>query len=281
MSVRFSEHGNSPALFETLLASGSSPARRSDVLILSTVAAIHVAIVAFALWLSPGALPESGLLGVTTPAMILAEEYWAAPNLAETPKVGAAVRQPARRRRDLRPAGVPALAALPLPKLDKVAEAITSSALDWIDQAEEELKHATEALAAAADFSAPGNGDDSVDVARAPLTLDRLKIGPTTTHYTVAPELLNRDEIVNLLNQRYPNELRMLGRGGLTTLWLLIDQDGKARKALVFASSGHEGFDAAALDAVSVMKFSPAQNNGRTTPVWVQLPVRFQVARTY
>ena len=123
--------------------------------------------------------------------------------------------------------------------------------------------------------------DATVDVARAPLTLDRLKIGPTTTHYTVAPELLNRDEIVNLLNQRYPNELRMLGRGGLTTLWLLIDQDGNARKALVFASSGHEGFDAAALDAVSVMKFSPAQNNGRTTPVWVQLPVRFQVARTY
>ena len=281
MSVLFSEPGNSPALFETLLASGSSPARRSDVLILSTVAAIHVAIVALVLWLSPAALPVSGLLGVTTPALILTEEYWAAPNLAETPKVGPAVRQPARRRRDIRPARAPALAALPLPDVQKVAEAITTSALDWLDQAEEELKHATEALAAAADFSAPGIGDDSVEVASAPLTLDQLKIGPTATHYTVAPELLNRDEIVNMLNQRYPNELRMLGRGGLTTLWLLIDQDGKARKALVHASSGHVGFDAAALDAVSVMKFRPAQNNGRTTPVWVQLPVRFQVARAY
>ena len=281
MSVLFSDHRNSPALFETLLASGSSPAHRSDVLILSSVAVMHAAFVALVLWLSPAPLPISGLLGVTTPALILAEEYWAAPNLAETPKIGPAVREPARRRRELRPGRAPALAALPLPELDKVAEAITSSTLDWVDKAEDELKHAADALAAAADFSAPGIGDDSVEVARAPLSLDQLKVGPTATHYTVAPELLNRDEIVNMLNQRYPNELRMLGRGGLTTLWLLIDQDGKARKALVHASSGHEGFDAAALDAVSVMKFSPAQNNGRKTPVWVQLPVRFQVARAY
>jgi TonB family protein len=60
-------------------------------------------------------------------------------------------------------------------------------------------------------------------------------------------------------------------------LWLLIDETGKARKAVIRLTSGRDALDAVALSVVPSMRFSAAKNNGRKTPVWVQLPVRFRI----
>ena len=72
-----------------------------------------------------------------------------------------------------------------------------------------------------------------------------------------------------------------MASGGLTTLWLLVDKDGKARKAVLHNTSGREAFDALAIEAVPFMRFQPAVNNGKAANVWVQLPVRFRVVEEY
>jgi periplasmic protein TonB len=119
-----------------------------------------------------------------------------------------------------------------------------------------------------------GNGD-AVD---SEPSIDELRAsGPRITPYSVAPLLLNRAEIAGILRARYPEDLRMRGLGGLTTLWLLIDKNGKARKAIVQRSSGRDAFDALAIEVVPKMRFQAAINHGKAANVWVQLPVRFQV----
>ena len=101
--------------------------------------------------------------------------------------------------------------------------------------------------------------------------------GPVYTPYSAGALLLNRDEIADILRDRYPYKMRQQRLGGLTTLWLLIDKSGNPRKAVLQESSGYEVFDSLAIDVVPLMRFSPAINNGTPKNVWVQLPIRFRV----
>lgn len=131
--------------------------------------------------------------------------------------------------------------------------------------------------AALAGGSADGGGPNRVAEAGGNGGYGALAAEPAVTPYSVAPELKNRTQIARVLEDRYPPLLRDRGIGGQTVLWTFIDEEGNVIRALVKESSGHEALDETALEVVEMMRFSPAWNGGYRVPVWVAVPIRFQV----
>lgn len=106
---------------------------------------------------------------------------------------------------------------------------------------------------------------------------DDLSRAPTFTPFTVNPVLQNPGEIAGLLQKVYPSALRDAGIGGTVVMWIFLDEEGVVRNKQVRESSGYDAFDAAALEVVPMMRFSPAYNRDRRVPVWISLDVLFEV----
>jgi TonB family protein len=105
------------------------------------------------------------------------------------------------------------------------------------------------------------------------------EIGPPAfTPVTVAPRLLNNEELSRTLQRLYPTMLLSAGIGGTTTLWLRLDEAGRAVETQVKQSSGQRALDGAALQVGLRARFSPAYNRDQRVSVWVELPIVF-VAR--
>ena len=100
---------------------------------------------------------------------------------------------------------------------------------------------------------------------------------PTFTPFTVAPSLRNNDEVVRALMRNYPPLLRDAGIGGTVVVWLFVDAEGTVVKTQVHTGSGYAAFDEAALQVGEAMRFRPAQNRDVKVPVWVSLPITFEV----
>jgi len=93
----------------------------------------------------------------------------------------------------------------------------------------------------------------------------------------VEPRLKNGAEIRRLLERLYPSMLREAGIGGEVTLWVFVDEGGKAAKSQVQKSSGYPAFDNAAEQIVAQMEFSPAMNRDKPVGVWVAQRIDFKV----
>ncbi len=91
------------------------------------------------------------------------------------------------------------------------------------------------------------------------------------------PVLGNRLTISRFVERTYPGRLREQGISGTVVVRLLVAADGTTSRAAV-VSSTHPGFHAAALEAVTRMRFRPAKLRGRSVPAWVSLPLSFRVA---
>ncbi len=102
-------------------------------------------------------------------------------------------------------------------------------------------------------------------------------VQPTFTPYTVAPRILNQDEVVQAMEKAYPPLLRDAGIGGTTTIWAYVGTDGRIQQYRVARSSGREALDRAALSVSETYRFSPAMNKDKKVAVWIQFPVTFQV----
>jgi protein TonB len=109
------------------------------------------------------------------------------------------------------------------------------------------------------------------------VTTEDISAAPAFTPYTVAPTLRNREEIARLLEKSYPIMLRDAGIEGKVMMWIFIDAAGAVRKAVVKETSGLEPLDSAAIRVTHKMRFSPAQNRDTKVPVWVSLPIMFEV----
>lgn len=97
------------------------------------------------------------------------------------------------------------------------------------------------------------------------------------TPYTVAPSVLNTDEIVRAMERAYPPMLRDAGIGGTVHVLFHIDEDGAVQDFRVQESSGHAALDEAALAVAELYRFSPALNRDRSVAVWVAFPITFRV----
>lgn len=76
---------------------------------------------------------------------------------------------------------------------------------------------------------------------------------------------------------RYPPAaIRDLHQGTVQVL-VLVRADGSAGRTLIRTSSGFPELDAAALDAVSAVRFNPATRNGVAVDSWVLVPVAFKL----
>lgn len=104
-----------------------------------------------------------------------------------------------------------------------------------------------------------------------------ISAAPTFTPFTVAPTILNRDEVVRAMEREYPPLLRDAGIGGRAVVWFFIDENGAVQDYRVSESSGHQALDDAALAVADVYRFSAALNRDKKVPVWVQFPITFQV----
>lgn len=100
---------------------------------------------------------------------------------------------------------------------------------------------------------------------------------PTFTPFTVAPEILNRDEIIKAMGAAYPKILRDAGIGGVVRVYFFINEEGIVQTMRIDRSSGHQRLDEAALSVAGMYRFSPAINRDTRVPVWVSFPIRFEV----
>ena len=104
-----------------------------------------------------------------------------------------------------------------------------------------------------------------------------ISAAPTFTPYTVAPSILNRDEVVRAMVREYPALLRDAGIGGTVKVYFFIDENGQVRDTRIDQTSGHQALDDAALNVAGVYRFSAALNRDKKVPVWVSFPITFQV----
>lgn len=104
-----------------------------------------------------------------------------------------------------------------------------------------------------------------------------LSAAPTFTPFTVAPSILNRNDVIRAMEREYPPLLRDAGIGGTVRVYFFIDEGGSVRDYRIDQSSGHQALDEAALNVAEVYRFSPALNRDKKVPVWVSFPITFQV----
>lgn len=97
------------------------------------------------------------------------------------------------------------------------------------------------------------------------------------TPYSIAPVLLNRAQVEELLEKEYPPLLRQAKIDGVVLIWLSIDTVGAVVEATVREPSGYAAFDEAALRVAKSMRFRPAYNRDKVVAVWVALPIVFSV----
>ncbi|UCC25192.1 MAG: M56 family metallopeptidase [Gemmatimonadales bacterium] len=110
-----------------------------------------------------------------------------------------------------------------------------------------------------------------------PVRGDPLGDKPTFTPYTVAPDIVNRAEVIAELERAYPTELREAGVGGTANIWFFINAEGVVEDLRVQRSSGQPELDGAALQVARAIRFTPALNRDEPVPVWVAFPITFAV----
>jgi len=75
----------------------------------------------------------------------------------------------------------------------------------------------------------------------------------------------------------YPQEAREKGHQGEVLLRVEVLASGRVGQLEVKRSSGHETLDQSALSTVKQWKFIPAQKGEAAIPLWVNIPIKFQL----
>ena len=76
---------------------------------------------------------------------------------------------------------------------------------------------------------------------------------------------------------QYPEELWDAGVEGKTVLRIRVNEQGRVDSVKVDTTSGHKGFDSAAVAGTSELRFAPATRGATPVAQWVVLPVEFQI----
>ena len=120
--------------------------------------------------------------------------------------------------------------------------------------------------------------DNPVDNLPPPPEGAKVTDNPVYIARDVEPRLKNGRDIQRLLQRLDPSMLREAGISGEVTLWVFVDEAGRAAKSQVQKSSGYPAFDNAAQQIVDQMEFSPAMNRDKPVGVWVAQRIDFKVA---
>ena len=93
------------------------------------------------------------------------------------------------------------------------------------------------------------------------------------TEEGLAAEVDSIPVLLDIPSPTYPPEARRKGIEGTVMVRALVGSDGSVQE--LFVVEGVPELDAAALDAVHKATFRPSVKDGKNSPVWVQIPVRF------
>lgn len=91
----------------------------------------------------------------------------------------------------------------------------------------------------------------------------------------VQPRLRNEDELRNALVRAYPSSVKETGNA-LVMVRMRVDTQGVPSRLQIVSSSDIR-FNQASLEAAAVARFHPASIGGQGVPVWVTLPVAWQI----
>jgi TonB family protein len=91
----------------------------------------------------------------------------------------------------------------------------------------------------------------------------------------VRPAPLNSPELAAALRTTYPPHLKEAGVAGVVTVAMVIDADGQPRDPRV-VSTTDTAFDAPTLAMLSLLRFSPAQVDGRAVGVRVAMSITWE-----
>jgi protein TonB len=100
---------------------------------------------------------------------------------------------------------------------------------------------------------------------------------PTFTPFTVAPVMQNGAEVARALEREYPQILKDAGVGGRVVVWIRLDEQGEVQDVQINVSSGQPSLDEAAIRVGQIIRFTAAMNRDQQVPVWVSIPIQFQV----
>ena len=92
----------------------------------------------------------------------------------------------------------------------------------------------------------------------------------------IAPEMLDRFEAEDILQDAYPMDLQRRGVGGTVWLQLWVDETGAPGAVEVSRSSGVSELDRVAARVSPRFRFAPALQDGRRTGTWIEFPVLFE-----
>jgi TonB family protein len=109
--------------------------------------------------------------------------------------------------------------------------------------------------------------------------LEEVKASGRFTPWKTPPQLDNREDVGKSLEANYPPLLRDAGVGGRAEVWVHIDDTGAVHEVDVKTGSGHEALDRAAVRVGQAMHFKPARGDAGPIPVWVAIPITFQVPK--
>jgi TonB family protein len=95
------------------------------------------------------------------------------------------------------------------------------------------------------------------------------------------PSLVNRADVQRSLAAEYPLLLRNAGVSGTVTMRMRLLPDGSVdTRSIRVEQSTHDAFAQSARRVAAVMRFTPARAKGEAVPVWVTLPLVFEVLAT-
>ncbi|HSJ10409.1 MAG TPA: TonB family protein [Longimicrobiales bacterium] len=147
------------------------------------------------------------------------------------------------------------------------------------------LDHASLEVASVMQFGPALNRDVRVPVwveipiVFSPPVIPARAAAPAPAAAATHTEVVNQAEVQRELQRAWPPLLRDAGIGGVAMLWLFIDENGRALRMQVAASSGRAELDEAALGVATTMRFRPIVRDGAPVQGWVELPVVFGAAR--
>jgi TonB family protein len=98
---------------------------------------------------------------------------------------------------------------------------------------------------------------------------------PPPGHAPAAPKLTKPPAIIKKVDPVYPPEALAAGLTGDVTLALDLDAAGHVTAAAVVKGAGN-GFDEAAVEAAKQMEFSPAEVDGKPSPIRLEYTVHFK-----
>lgn len=92
------------------------------------------------------------------------------------------------------------------------------------------------------------------------------------------PRTVSSLEYIKAPQLVYPNISRRLGESGTVVLRILINEKGLPEQILIHKSSGYNSLDEAGRQSAQRVLFKPMIENGKAVPVYVLLPLTFQLS---